>query len=114
AGVIPQSPAPEWTIEAARAPPNAPRPRSRTAPGPRWGVRAAAPPCRRVAVSPRRRVASGAAWIAPAPLGQYLASMRPSGWLLLTQLSICLALAGSAALYVHYLSPLDSGFCGPS
>lgn len=40
--------------------------------------------------------------------------MRPSGWLFLTQLSICCALAASAALYVHYLSPLDSGYCGPS
>lgn len=40
--------------------------------------------------------------------------MRPSGWLFLTQLSIGVALAASAALYVHYLSPLDSGFCGPS
>src|SRR5690606_9665166 len=36
-----------------------------------------------------------------------------SRWLLLTQLSICVALATSSALYVHYLSPLDSGFCGP-
>lgn len=40
--------------------------------------------------------------------------MRPSGWLFLTQLSIGVALAASAALYVHYLSPLDSGYCGPS
>lgn len=40
--------------------------------------------------------------------------MRPSGWLFLTQLAICCALAGSAVLYVHYMSPLDSGFCGPS
>jgi protein-disulfide isomerase/uncharacterized membrane protein len=40
--------------------------------------------------------------------------MRPSGWLLLTQLSIGVALVASAALYVHYLSPLDSGYCGPS
>jgi predicted DsbA family dithiol-disulfide isomerase len=40
--------------------------------------------------------------------------MRPSGWLFLTQLSIGCALAASAALYVHYLSPLDSGYCGPS
>jgi protein-disulfide isomerase len=40
--------------------------------------------------------------------------MRPSGWLLLTQLSICTALAASAALYVHYLNPADSDFCGPS
>jgi predicted DsbA family dithiol-disulfide isomerase len=45
---------------------------------------------------------------------QYFAAMRRSGWLLLTQLSICVALAASAALYVHYLSPFDSGFCGPS
>jgi protein-disulfide isomerase len=40
--------------------------------------------------------------------------MRPSGWLFLTQLAICCALAASAVLYVHYMSPLDSGFCGPS
>lgn len=40
--------------------------------------------------------------------------MRPSGWLFLTQLAICCALAGSAVLYVHYMSPLDSGYCGPS
>jgi len=40
--------------------------------------------------------------------------MRPAGWLFLTQLSIGVALAASAALYVHYLSPLDSGYCGPS
>lgn len=40
--------------------------------------------------------------------------MRPSGWLFLTQLSIGVALVASAALYVHYLSPLDSGYCGPS
>lgn len=45
---------------------------------------------------------------------QYFGAMRPSGWLLLTQLSIGVALAASAALYVHYLSPLDSGYCGPS
>jgi len=40
--------------------------------------------------------------------------MRPSGWLFLAQLSTCSALAASAVLYVHYLSPLDSGFCGPT
>jgi predicted DsbA family dithiol-disulfide isomerase len=40
--------------------------------------------------------------------------MRPSGWLFLAQLCICAALGASAALYVHYLSPLDSGFCGPT
>ncbi|HTV23752.1 MAG TPA: thioredoxin domain-containing protein [Polyangiaceae bacterium] len=40
--------------------------------------------------------------------------MRPSGWLFLTQLAIVVALAASAALYVHYMSPLDSGYCGPS
>jgi protein-disulfide isomerase len=39
--------------------------------------------------------------------------MRPSGWLFLTQLSICCALALSAVLYVHYLNPADSDFCGP-
>ncbi len=38
--------------------------------------------------------------------------MRPSGWLLLTQLSICCALGASAVLYVHYLNPADSEFCG--
>jgi len=40
--------------------------------------------------------------------------MRPSGWLLLAQLCICAALGASAVLYVHYLSPFDSGFCGPT
>lgn len=40
--------------------------------------------------------------------------MRPSGWLFLTQLSICCALGASAALYVHYLNPADSDFCGPA
>jgi predicted DsbA family dithiol-disulfide isomerase/uncharacterized membrane protein len=40
--------------------------------------------------------------------------MRPSGWLFLAQLSICVALGASAVLYVHYLSPMDSGFCGPT
>ena len=40
--------------------------------------------------------------------------MRPSGWLLLSQLSICAALGASAALYVHYLNPADSDFCGPT
>ncbi len=38
--------------------------------------------------------------------------MRPSSWLFLTRTSICVALAASAALYVHYLDPADSGFCG--
>ncbi len=52
--------------------------------------------------------------IAPFGMRQYFVAMRPSGWLFLTQLSICCALAASAALYVHYLSPLDSGYCGPS
>lgn len=33
---------------------------------------------------------------------------------MLAQLSACSALAGSAVLYVHYLNPLDSGFCGPT
>ena len=40
--------------------------------------------------------------------------MRPAGWLFLAQLSICAALGASAVLYVHYLSPFDSGFCGPT
>jgi protein-disulfide isomerase len=40
--------------------------------------------------------------------------MGRSGWLFITQLWICVALAASAALYVHYLNPLDSGYCGPS
>jgi predicted DsbA family dithiol-disulfide isomerase len=40
--------------------------------------------------------------------------MGRSGWLFITQLCICVALAASAALYVHYLSPLDSGYCGPT
>jgi predicted DsbA family dithiol-disulfide isomerase len=40
--------------------------------------------------------------------------MGRSAWLFITQLWICVALAASAALYVHYLSPLDSGYCGPS
>jgi protein-disulfide isomerase len=40
--------------------------------------------------------------------------MRRSAWLFITQLWVCVALAASAALYVHYLSPLDSGYCGPS
>jgi predicted DsbA family dithiol-disulfide isomerase len=40
--------------------------------------------------------------------------MGRSVWLFITQLWICVALAASAALYVHYLSPLDSGYCGPS
>jgi predicted DsbA family dithiol-disulfide isomerase/uncharacterized membrane protein len=40
--------------------------------------------------------------------------MRRPAWLFITQLWICVALAASAALYVHYLSPLDSGYCGPS
>jgi predicted DsbA family dithiol-disulfide isomerase len=38
--------------------------------------------------------------------------MRPSGWLFLTQLFICCALALSAVLIVHYLNPADSDFCG--
>jgi predicted DsbA family dithiol-disulfide isomerase/uncharacterized membrane protein len=33
-------------------------------------------------------------------------------WLLGTQLCACLALLASAALYVHYLDPADSDFCG--
>lgn len=33
-------------------------------------------------------------------------------WLLGTQLCTCLALLASAALYVHYLAPADSDFCG--
>lgn len=32
---------------------------------------------------------------------------------MLTQLLICAALGASAVLYVHYLSPADSDFCGP-
>src|SRR3954463_13819827 len=40
--------------------------------------------------------------------------MRRSAWLFISQLCICVALAASAALYVHYLSPLDSGYCGPT
>ena len=40
--------------------------------------------------------------------------MGRSGFLFITQVCICVALAASAALYVHYLSPLDSGYCGPS
>jgi uncharacterized membrane protein len=35
-----------------------------------------------------------------------------SRWLLFTQLCIVAALAASAALYVHYLDPADSSFCG--
>src|SRR5690606_38948730 len=69
----------------------------------------------------RRRQASGFGVRASAthrlPLGgggTNLEPMRPSGWILLTQISICCALGASAALYVHYLSPLDSGYCGPS
>jgi uncharacterized membrane protein len=38
--------------------------------------------------------------------------MRPSLWLFLARTSICVALAASAALYVHYLDPADSSFCG--
>jgi protein-disulfide isomerase/uncharacterized membrane protein len=38
--------------------------------------------------------------------------MRPSGWLFLAQLAICVALGASASLYVHYLDPADSDFCG--
>ena len=53
--------------------------------------------------------------IVDAPLGpRYIEPMRPSGWLLLSQLSICAALGASAALYVHYLNPADSDFCGPA
>jgi protein-disulfide isomerase len=33
-------------------------------------------------------------------------------WLLGTQLCVCVALLASAALYVHYLDPADSDFCG--
>src|SRR3954453_16691574 len=33
-------------------------------------------------------------------------------WLLGTQLCTCLALLASAALYVHYLDPAGSDFCG--
>lgn len=33
-------------------------------------------------------------------------------WLLGTQLWVCVALLASAALYVHYLDPADSDFCG--
>jgi len=33
-------------------------------------------------------------------------------WLLGTQLCVCVALLASAALYVHYLNPADSDFCG--
>lgn len=40
----------------------------------------------------------------------------PSGpsrpWLLGTQLWLCVALTASAMLYVHYLAPADSDFCG--
>ena len=38
--------------------------------------------------------------------------MRPRLWLLVTQLLMCVALAATAALYVHYLDPADSDFCG--
>src|SRR6185436_11010945 len=33
-------------------------------------------------------------------------------WLLGLQLCVCVALLASAALYVHYLDPADSDFCG--
>jgi predicted DsbA family dithiol-disulfide isomerase len=33
-------------------------------------------------------------------------------WLLGTQLALCVALTASAMLYVHYLAPADSDFCG--
>jgi len=38
--------------------------------------------------------------------------LPPRLWLLATQLCVCVALLGSAALYVHYLDPADSDFCG--
>jgi len=38
--------------------------------------------------------------------------MRAWGWLLCTQILLCVALGASAALYVHYLDPADSDFCG--
>jgi len=40
--------------------------------------------------------------------------MRAWGWLLCTQILLCVALGASAALYVHYLDPADSDFCGLS
>jgi protein-disulfide isomerase len=36
----------------------------------------------------------------------------PRLWLLGTQVSLCMALTASAMLYVHYLAPADSDFCG--
>ena len=38
--------------------------------------------------------------------------IRPQLWLLATQLCVCVALLGSSTLYVHYLNPADSDFCG--
>src|SRR3954468_12816825 len=38
--------------------------------------------------------------------------MRPGAWLLVTRALICVALGLSSALYVHYLNPADSAFCG--
>lgn len=38
--------------------------------------------------------------------------LRSRPWLLGTQLGLCVALAASAMLYVHYLAPADSDFCG--
>ena len=38
--------------------------------------------------------------------------MRARAWLLCTQILLCVALGVSAALYVHYLDPADSDFCG--
>jgi protein-disulfide isomerase len=38
--------------------------------------------------------------------------MRAWAWLLCTQILLCVALGVSAALYVHYLDPADSDFCG--
>ncbi len=38
--------------------------------------------------------------------------MRASSWLVLTQLCLAAALLASSALYVHYLDPAASDFCG--
>jgi uncharacterized membrane protein/predicted DsbA family dithiol-disulfide isomerase len=38
--------------------------------------------------------------------------MRPQAWLLVTRVLVCAALGLSSALYVHYLNPADSDFCG--
>src|SRR4051794_26621938 len=38
--------------------------------------------------------------------------LPPRLWLLATQLCVCVALLGSSALYVHYLDPAGSDFCG--